>query len=226
MGGRSGTGGGGGGGAAADLTPAEKENADNLAERLGIPKEQVYERIQDNDWKQELQDARWTPEGERPWDGNSLSKSEALSVTSYGNAGNPKVNEQARGTANHKGVSPQIKDMDRAIKKESTGPITVHRGIERNAKTEKLFSAKPGDTITDKGFQSTTTSRSIANEYAGKNGMVMKIHSKSGGLDMHKIKKDSLSKKEKEIVLPRGKSYKVTKVSIEKGVRVVEVREI
>jgi phage portal protein BeeE len=96
--------------------------------------------------------------------------------------------------------------IDSAISKATgfTEDVNVYRGM--NVSPSKLTE---GTTFEDKGFISTSTDRKIANLYADKCMVQIVIPKGSKCLPLSSKISDSDSKREKEVMLPRGSKFRV-----------------
>ncbi len=109
---------------------------------------------------------------------------------------------------------PAVKLLDSAIAKGSVpAGTTLYRGMSIEA-AKKLFpdgNIEVGQTVSDKGFMSTSKSANVAQSW-GMGGVVLKINAKNGakGLDLDGIARAGL---EKEVLLPRDARVTVTRIS-------------
>lgn len=100
---------------------------------------------------------------------------------------------------------------------------TVYRGIEDGEFAKQILSLKPGDTLTDKGFVSTSNSKDFAsqfNEIMGHStGALIEMTLPEGtkGLDMQHYWSDFPdAERNHEFLLPSGSSFRVD--SVDNGV--------
>jgi hypothetical protein len=99
--------------------------------------------------------------------------------------------------------------------KDSFGKGQYADGIRQ--KVDGIINKTVGKTQTEKGYMSTTTSKSIAEEFGGFTGsdkpivMNIKPSKKTRGVDLSGYDKNT-SDPQKETLLARGQSYKITKI--------------
>ena len=99
--------------------------------------------------------------------------------------------------------------------KDSFGKGQYADGI-RN-KVDSIINKTIGKTQTEKGYMSTTTSKSIAEEFGGFTGsdkpivMNIKTSKKTRGVNLSGYDKNT-SDPQKEVLLARGQSYKITNI--------------
>lgn len=139
------------------------------------------------------------------WKGG-LTPAESSAITFYQSPGYQLMNGKLRGQdvkapdADMKRAAAATKGLDSAIAKAPplTRSTTVHRGFSK----EQFGSLKKGDTITDRGFVSTSLTRSGAGMFGGEGrGMLATITLPAGT----RAGAGSV----KEIILPRGSSFRV-----------------
>jgi HK97 family phage portal protein len=88
----------------------------------------------------------------------------------------------------------------------SPPPSVVYRGVASNEFTTQIDKLGVGQTFTESGFVSTSTSYGTASAFgSGTNGTVMKIRTRQGV----SIKAWSSHKSENEVLLPRGARFRV-----------------
>lgn len=113
-----------------------------------------------------------------------------------------------------------VRNLDSAIKKSvAAEEATVYRGIRDTKKVfgiDDMSDLKEGMKYTEQGFSSTSTSRSTANKFADKlnsweEPRVLKINLNEGdnALPINILEEIG----EKEVILPRGMEFEVTKVT-------------
>ena len=86
-------------------------------------------------------------------------------------------------------------------------PADVYRGVASNEFTSYVDKLGVGQTFTDSGFVSTSTSYATASSFGGSSGgTVMKIKTRQG----LSIKAWSSHASENEVLLPRGSRFKIT----------------
>lgn len=118
-----------------------------------------------------------------------------------------------------------LKNLDSAISKGSTEKdMVVYRGIgqelERRPGIHGDF--KPGSTVSDQGYSSTSFSRETGLEYAKKvNGTLLEIDVPKGSPGA-RLGDGGL--KETEWLLPRNSSFEIMSSKVENGVNVVKAR--
>lgn len=118
-------------------------------------------------------------------------------------------------------ITSHVKALDEYIQENSKSQkaSTVYRGMgfgNDDNPQEFLKKLKVGETLTDKGFMSTTTSQKMAKNFAseGEHRIIMKIRKTTG--KGASIKTDeSLAEDEKEVLFPRDSQLKVTKVKVD-----------
>jgi phage-related protein (TIGR01555 family) len=151
--------------------------------------------------------------------GLSLTTSEVTAVKYYKNKNYKKLNSDLR-----KGGSPSdtVKGIDSAIAK--TPGLEKKTELFRGLKSKDLAEAARtnpksliGKSVKDDAFMSTTTSNKMARSFAGisdKNGVVLKINVKKGtkALSMDQFGNKNTDN-EKEMLLARGSSFKIKKIS-------------
>jgi hypothetical protein len=142
---------------------------------------------------------------------NGLSANEFHHVRAYQSSSSG-INENLRhGNGDHVAI-PAI---DGAIAKSAglEKDTTVYRGVNQNV-ADKIVTAGVGGVFSDKAYGSTSFSINTANSFgSGKN--IIHIDAKKGqkGIDMNKVLgMKSIHKGEYEFVLPRGTSYRITKI--------------
>jgi len=112
------------------------------------------------------------------------------------------------------------------------GPGSFGKGAYADgirSKVEKLINKTLGKSVTEKGFMSTTSDRSIAEEFRDFTGsekpIVMKITNAKGakGVDLSAYDKNA-SSPQKERLLARGQRYEVERIHSENGEICVDIR--
>lgn len=117
---------------------------------------------------------------------------------SYVNYGHFEVNAALRTGKIH---SQQYRDSIDAISRENTleGPVTVYRGVPRDAAKPYLDSIKRGEGISDNALLSTTLDPRVAKNFASQGGYVFAIQLSKGQQCLDLSKEGN----EGEILLPR-----------------------
>lgn len=137
------------------------------------------------------------------WRGENLTKEERTEVQHYTAEGYSTINERLR-----QGFSSiHAALIDSAIAKSVlTSDTVVYRGVNLTAFTNKLDTLQPGETITDKGFVSTSGSLATAATFS--RGLVMEIRLPAGSRALY-VEDFSASKgeEEDEYLLPRGSTF-------------------
>ena len=136
-----------------------------------------------------------------------ISRAEERSLQEYNLAS--AVNQQLREGK----TSKTAENMSSAINKTYSHSDEVYRGV-RDDFAKKISSLKKGDTVTDKGFMSTSSIIGGDNSGAAKFGKtIMKIKTKSGfgqSIDMAPYVRDMRYSDEKEILLQKDTTVKYT----------------
>lgn len=143
----------------------------------------------------------------------------------YAGTGTPESHIKKRRAENE----AHAKVIDAAIRRSPPLPndVTVFRGSAQG------LAVKPGSTVRDKGFVSTSASPKVAKKFSkashdtggGKGGGAtlfrIKVPKGKRGLWMPKLGGSYAN--EKEFLLPRGSKFKVTRVTKSDGVRYVDM---
>lgn len=149
-------------------------------------------------------------------------------LQSYLRSGEPKFGKY---TPEESKLADQvISNVSSAIKKHPLDkPMTVYRGLKVNKNepgSEVYASLKEGDTFSDKGFTSTTTSKTVQDKFTEKlnrsdTPVSIEISLKAGdpALPMDQYHKST----EKEILLDRGTKFKVVSVQDGKNGRKIKM---
>lgn len=133
------------------------------------------------------------------------------SVAGYGAEGYKRINSGLRTESMDQVTQQSVKNIDMAFKKATatTVDIVLHRGTGGSNKAAKTFKGmKPGDSFSDKGFVSTSTSPFEAHAF-GKTQITIKVPKGSKVLPVGSITGERF---EKEVLLPRGSKFKVIEV--------------
>jgi hypothetical protein len=168
------------------------------------------------------EDHRGVPSDDKEWEDalnhkDSLGAGAKAALKWYGWAGSEYVNNHLRGTQTPTKNNPTknenaIKAIDKAF--ITAAPLegkTLYRGIHGGSKfaSEVLANIKPGDTFSDKGYTSTTTTQKDSEFFTHraervpfKPILVIKTKKDSKGL--------AVNEKEHELILPRGTALRVT----------------
>ncbi len=142
-----------------------------------------------------------------------LTEEEELSVSDYSGSTYQEINQTLRGDWNFTSeehfqhIKKEIAKIDSAIEKGSQlfkEPIVVYRGA--SAKRFNIEQFKPGHEIELPAFQSTTLDKSQTEEF--EKGIMFNIKT-SEGLFLNGA---ALYKEEEEVLLPRGRLYKINGV--------------
>jgi len=141
-----------------------------------------------------------------------LSAGEKMFTTDYTGSEYSHINYALRSGQDHYKMS----EIDSAIAKSSAKKdLVVARGISRAAMIKIVANAggeiKIGDVITDKGYASTTRRASTAASFAGGQGYGLKISIPKGARALP-VKEFSNHPDEDEFLLPRGSSFRVTRI--------------
>jgi hypothetical protein len=111
------------------------------------------------------------------------------------------------------------KNLDSAIAKQPDLPADskLYRGFKfGDAFGKKKPEELVGTVITDNGFMSTSTARAVAERF-GSTRVTMSVPPGIKGLDMLTVKNTNAAQVEREIILPRGTRFEITKVTQTKG---------
>ena len=137
-----------------------------------------------------------------------ITPQEAAAVGSYKGSGYIAINKSLYETGT---PHPYVAQLDSAIAKHALNhDATLYRGV-KGGYASRIKGLKVGDTFTNHGYSSSSSSPKISTNFAGKQGVLLKIDAKAGQAGYPYGFHDS----EKEYVLPRGLKYKVK--SIEKS---------
>jgi hypothetical protein len=127
----------------------------------------------------------------------------------------PAINQILRNGKSTKGSDY----VESAINKTYSKPQTVYRGI-RGSFSEKVSKMNVGDTITDKGFMSTSVSIGNSSKEGarkfGQDGVIMQIKTKGGfgnSIDMNPYVSDVRFISEDEVLLNRNTKIELVKTS-------------
>ena len=121
-----------------------------------------------------------------------------------------------------------IRNLDRLFetlpqKLRNTVPLEVYRGIKLNPELEQLINGKlDSDIYLDKGFVSTSKSKSIAKQFMGEDGVLFHIiiPRNSVIIDDEKLPSyaRSFMKTEQEVLLPRNAQFKILSYNPKTGI--------
>jgi hypothetical protein len=117
-----------------------------------------------------------------------------------------------------------IEDCYTALKNNrTTEAVVTYRGVKSEL-MEKLAEAEPGDIITDDGFASTSTSKKIAEKFAGKysGGYVMTVLIPKGS-QAASIKSLSHYPKESEVLINKKARFEIKNIDHEAKEMIVEL---
>ena len=117
------------------------------------------------------------------------------------------------------------KTLDSALRKCTLNEnTTVYRGVELETHLggELYADIKPGQTITEPGYMSTTRQTSVTDYYRGNGGAILKIDIEAGAhaVDMNLYGTGD----DDEILLPRNTKLIVEDVEIKNGVKIITAR--
>jgi SPP1 gp7 family putative phage head morphogenesis protein len=219
---------------------ARMDKQGNMMVNTGTPKKPV--------WVQTRQDALITPERAKAVDNplgmtgyrDRLTIDERKALDDYKATGYLRLNEGLRTgkLATGKPITPamhaRVDAIDRAIEK---GTLSKDTTLFRSFRPTEGLNLEVGDVIKDDAFISTSTSTKAPMAFAseaeklGKPSYVARIQAPSGThvayADAQASQRAGGLLKENEIILPRGTSFKVTKVRTNKyGLREVELELI
>ena len=119
------------------------------------------------------------------------------------------------------------KTLDSALRKCTLNEnTTVYRGVELETHLggELYADIKPGQTITEPGYMSTTRQTSVTDYYRGNGGAILKIDIEAGAhaVDMNLYGTGD----DDEILLPRNTKLIVEDVEIKNGVKIITARAV
>lgn len=143
-----------------------------------------------------------------------LFNKEVEVIGNYGGSGNEIINYDLR---NGKKPGRDAKLLDSALKKSMLPKnITVYRGMELDLKT--VFKMKEKGKFRDKGFVSTSLNKSAAMDFTGEFDNAIPVFAK---IKLPKGYRAAyldriLESGEREVLLPRGRAFKITKMRIKK----------
>ena len=158
--------------------------------------------------------------GSRP----KLNSQQAQRVRHFTGDGFSEMNRRLRSGAQDEADRHGADEMDKIVR----GSVAQHDMVLLHGRNH-LDDVKPGDTVHEKGFTSTTTDGTAAKTYAGvgKSAAILRVRLKKGESALS-TRGLSDNPAEHEVVLPKGQSYKVLKVQTVNGqfgqpVRLVDV---
>ncbi len=168
--------------------------------------------------------------------GGGLTAGETNAISYYKNKNFAKVNTGLRSGADLDSATKEVvSGLDSAIDKQagSTKAATLYRGIKSQKladQARKNPASLVGKTVTDNGFMSTSTETGAAKHFAGnsfgasKSAVIMQIKAPKGtkALSMDGYTKSKNVFTENEMLLKRGSSIKITKVSEWSGAVLIE----
>lgn len=98
---------------------------------------------------------------------------------------------------------------------EVQDPLRFGTFFYRGMREDHLKGLKPGDEVHDRGFVSTTESVSVARDFAGSEGVLVRIKVPKGSkvLNVDKVEATDPQRIEKENILQAGTRFKVVSVS-------------
>jgi hypothetical protein len=146
-------------------------------------------------------------------EGVELTHGELSAIHGYTNGEYSELNAALRqGTSLSSSHATLAANLDTALDKGSLKGGTYFRGIDGHVAT-KMFGPEIniGDTITDKGFISTSKSQATAHSFSH-GGVVLEISVDHGskGMDVEAI--SSVGQGEHEVILPRNSKFTITGV--------------
>ncbi len=125
-------------------------------------------------------------------------------------------------------IENYIRNLDKLFetlpqKLRNTVPLEVYRGIKLNPELEQLINGKlDSDIYLDKGFVSTSKSKSIAKQFMGEDGVLFHIiiPRNSVIIDDEKLPSyaRSFMKTEQEVLLPRNAQFKILSYNPKTGI--------
>lgn len=118
------------------------------------------------------------------------------------------------------------KTLDSALRKSTIEKnTTVYRGVQLETQGGDLYTdVKPGQTITEPGYMSTTRQQSVTDYYRNGKGAIIKIDIEAGAhaVDMNLYGTGD----EDEILLPRNTKLVVENVEIKNGTKIITARAV
>lgn len=147
----------------------------------------------------------------------TLNEKEIEAIQEYQGAAYADINKGLRTDGNlSKDDKETIKNLDNALENNKLDRDTVlYRGLKQN-EVDKLMNTKEGQTITDKGYQSTSTAKNVASSFArndyqnGPKSVIAKYNVPKGTNAIHVPSMNrstgtkSIKDKEKEVLLGRN----------------------
>ena len=125
-------------------------------------------------------------------------------------------------------IENYIRNLDKLFetlpqKLRNTVPLEVYRGVKLNPELEQLINGKlDSDIYVDKGFVSTSKSKSIAKQFMGEKGVLFHIiiPRNSVIIDDEKLPSyaRSFMKTEQEVLLPRNAQFKILSYNPKTGI--------
>jgi hypothetical protein len=217
--------GGGGGGVAKRAAPggAARTPAGKAASFFGVENTPEFQRLHSDDaFQLELENMKFQQgevnrgrknESDTPWGRQGLTPTEYAAMQVYSSGSYKRINNTLRdvtdATPKQKQVAKAYETaVSRALDKLPNQPGTAYRGIGAN-RLGALGDVKPGDTISDKGFASSSTSREIAKGF-GRHTLVIRHKS---GKDFSKV----VGGFENEVLFKPGTKFKVRKVETDQA---------
>jgi hypothetical protein len=138
------------------------------------------------------------------------------SVRSYGGGGYIAINSRLRSgrVQGSAATESKIKDIDQAF--AEVPPLKSAIIVQRGNKSNRFKGVKAGDEFQDLGYVSTSVSTREASAFKGTSGTLFKITVPKGtkALPIAAVTGEAF---EKEIILPRGSKFKITKVTLLPG---------
>jgi len=143
-------------------------------------------------------------------DNKKLNDAEKDALFEYTTSKYQDINGGLRNPPPKKEVQDTIKKMDSAMEKSRISEAELWRGASIPEVNAAIKAGKgAGFTFTDKGFTSTSTDRSAANNFNREGGRMYRIVGAKKGVN---VSSNSNFGKENEIILPRGATYRIKSI--------------
>ncbi len=225
-------------GAAKPAKAARRSPAQKAADDFGVPNDATFQTLHRHDaFRAELDDMRIQKnlvekgvlkESETRWGKHGLTPTEYAAMQVYSGGDYRRINAHLRGekTSYSDSVNRRLNEraaayettVNRALAKLPTEPGVAYRGFQKTG-TDHLLSARPGDTLTDRGFTSSSASAGVARNF-GPNTLVIQHKT---GRDFSRV----VGGAEKEVLFKTGAKFRViSNTANSDGGRTLYVEEI
>jgi hypothetical protein len=143
------------------------------------------------------------------WQGQNLGDDEKKQVRFYTRNGYTPINKSLRTGTGPEYLKDVVATIDSAIAKSVLSSDTVvYRGVNAVGFVSALGALKPGDTITDSAYVSTSGSLASAATFAGTYNTVMEVRLPAGSNALYVEEfSGSSGQEEDEYILPRGTKF-------------------